>query len=413
MMIKIGVMSDLHLGYRQYGLIERELDFYNQYDKCIDELMDCDTVLIAGDIFDKPNPSPAAIVTFQNGIEKLKNEGIKVKGIRGNHTMLKRKDHISADEIFHNNYELLDTYGDIHNTNAINFYGIDYCGTDIDKFYNKLEEVKKNARVGINILLVHESFAEYCGFAGEPLEYHNIDWGDIDIVICGHIHNTLLDEAVKPVFLQPGSIERCSLTEAIDEDLNGKGVWKILIDTDSLDFSLEFVRIENFRKFFSGEWTIDEASDLRDIEYLYQALQDTINDQELQPVVSFKIYVNYHNLDRIKDFDSELENCLVINNKYYNTDIEQDIKNVMKPDGTMPTVREVLIEKASEYDAPICNLIISLFDSAQNTDKEAQLEMKTVVEDYISDTYKSDNLDDFLKQHERTQQEFIEFFDNL
>ena len=406
----IGVMSDLHLGYRQYGLIEREQDFYDQYKKCIDELMDCDIVLIAGDIFDKPNPSPAAIVEFQAGIEKLKNNGIKVKGIKGNHTMLKRKDHISADEIFYNNYELLNIDGS--SDNSVNFYGIDYCGTDINKFNTELAEVRKNTQNGLNILLVHESFAEYCGFSGEPLQYHEIDWGDIDIVICGHIHNALLDDVVKPAFLQPGSIERCSLTEAVDEELNGKGVWKISVDSD-LSFDIEFSRIVNFRKFFFGEWTVEDNFTFQDLKDWYSVLQDSINEQELEPVVQFKIYTNGANLSMIKDLDSSLENCLVVNNKYYSTEIEEEIKNIMKEDGTFPTVEEVLRDKTKEYDKPVADLILSIFKTSQENDKETELQLKEIVDKFKSENYKSENSNDFFERFEKEQQEYIEFFDNL
>ena len=29
--MKIGILSDLHLGYRQYGSVDREEDFYQQF----------------------------------------------------------------------------------------------------------------------------------------------------------------------------------------------------------------------------------------------------------------------------------------------------------------------------------------------------------------------------------------------
>ena len=42
---RIGIISDLHLNYRQYGLKDREEDFYKQYHSVILECInyDCDS----------------------------------------------------------------------------------------------------------------------------------------------------------------------------------------------------------------------------------------------------------------------------------------------------------------------------------------------------------------------------------
>ena len=38
MTIKIAHMADTHLGYKQYGLNERENDFYKTFEKIIDDI---------------------------------------------------------------------------------------------------------------------------------------------------------------------------------------------------------------------------------------------------------------------------------------------------------------------------------------------------------------------------------------
>ena len=98
--MKIGIMSDLHLGYRQYGLVDREEDFYQQFHNCCSILNkeEVEMVIIAGDIFDKPNPSPRAMHEYAKGIKNLGNK--IVVAIKGNHTMLMKKDHYSVDEFF-------------------------------------------------------------------------------------------------------------------------------------------------------------------------------------------------------------------------------------------------------------------------------------------------------------------------
>ena len=54
--MKFAHLADTHLGYRQFGLLEREKDFYEVFDKIIDKIIEekVDFVLI-GLINFKPN----------------------------------------------------------------------------------------------------------------------------------------------------------------------------------------------------------------------------------------------------------------------------------------------------------------------------------------------------------------------
>ena len=108
--MKICIATDFHLSYRQYGLEEREQDFYKQYGKLINQVIKekPQLFLILGDIFDTPYPKPIAIQTFNDGLKKLKQEGIKVCGIIGNHTLIQRKDYYPIDKVFEENYHIID-----------------------------------------------------------------------------------------------------------------------------------------------------------------------------------------------------------------------------------------------------------------------------------------------------------------
>jgi len=67
-------LADSHLGYRQYGLLERENDFYEVFDKTIDKIIesDVDFVIHSGDLFEIAKPSPEAIFGFQQSFLKIK-----------------------------------------------------------------------------------------------------------------------------------------------------------------------------------------------------------------------------------------------------------------------------------------------------------------------------------------------------
>lgn len=76
--MKFAHLSDTHLGYRQYGLIEREDDFYNVFNEIVDKIIDerVDFVIHSGDLFEIAKPSPNALLIFQEGLMKIKESGI-------------------------------------------------------------------------------------------------------------------------------------------------------------------------------------------------------------------------------------------------------------------------------------------------------------------------------------------------
>ena len=58
--MNIAIIGDLHLGYRQYGLDEREQDFYRRWNQIIDDIIarrNIDVILQLGDIFDTHIPN--------------------------------------------------------------------------------------------------------------------------------------------------------------------------------------------------------------------------------------------------------------------------------------------------------------------------------------------------------------------
>ena len=58
--IRIGQMSDLHLGYRQYGKFERVKDFYSAAATAAERIIEQkpNLVVIPGDLFHKSLPYP-------------------------------------------------------------------------------------------------------------------------------------------------------------------------------------------------------------------------------------------------------------------------------------------------------------------------------------------------------------------
>ena len=73
-------LSDLHLGFRAYGRVERganlrERDVAAAFERAVQELVRIapDVVVVAGDIFDRPDPPPGAVVALARGLEVLRS----------------------------------------------------------------------------------------------------------------------------------------------------------------------------------------------------------------------------------------------------------------------------------------------------------------------------------------------------
>jgi DNA repair exonuclease SbcCD nuclease subunit len=77
--VKLAHLSDLHLGFSAYprherGRNVREADVATAFLRAVEELerVRPDVVLVAGDVFDRPDPPSVALVTFARGIETLR-----------------------------------------------------------------------------------------------------------------------------------------------------------------------------------------------------------------------------------------------------------------------------------------------------------------------------------------------------
>ncbi len=79
--------SDWHIGFVQYGKIERFNDFYFAAMNTVNKIIDIQPqfVLHTGDIFHHQKPSPGAIRQAVKVLKKLKDNNIPVYMIRGNH----------------------------------------------------------------------------------------------------------------------------------------------------------------------------------------------------------------------------------------------------------------------------------------------------------------------------------------
>ena len=83
----IAHISDIHLGYSQFNLEEREEDIYNAFAQAIDISIKegVKLIILTGDIFNTPKPEGGAIVKLGDQLKRLKEYGIRVYFVLGDH----------------------------------------------------------------------------------------------------------------------------------------------------------------------------------------------------------------------------------------------------------------------------------------------------------------------------------------
>lgn len=332
--MKILFATDFHLSYRQYGLIEREIDFYKQFNNLIDEIIKekPDVFIELGDIYDDARPKPKAIKIFNDGIKKLNKNGIKVIGILGNHTILQRKDFYPVDFLTEG-IKYLD--GDYVIFNDVFIGGIGYHSKfQIEKFQNKLKFlIDESKKYKIKILLLHQGLKDDISFGWD---FENEMFLDFDYVFLGHIHKRITNEKHNTIFHYVGSLNCCSVTEFIDELEQGKGYSILNIENGNIQLNVK--NLVSQRPFINLNMTQNQLNDSYEDEVL-KLLKGSL----IKPIVYVKCDTKKP-FDVYKMCEKWEKNALYINKNITkieeNFDIDIKVEDLLSVDKTMKEVIE-------------------------------------------------------------------------
>ncbi len=246
-------MADVHLGYRQYKLLDREKDFYRAFSEACKLAVSkaVDFVFIAGDLFNSRAISPRTLVNAIGALQQLQVAKIPVYAIEGNHDLRDDSEHNSLPGSW---YSVLARSGLIHflmpkflegsqvqllppkkastpfsgyidlkiQSKKIRLIGSRWHGSQ-SRFY--LEKYKE----GIEALETEQGKADFTifGFHGGhenflPLNRGGLGHSDllalreiVDYVAMGHIHeHYVIEDALEKSFVfNPGSTEANNIAE--------------------------------------------------------------------------------------------------------------------------------------------------------------------------------------------------------
>jgi DNA repair protein SbcD/Mre11 len=168
----ISHISDLHLGYAQFGLEEREEDVYQTFHEAIDVSIreGVRLVILAGDLFHNPRPCGKAIITLGNALKRLKEKQIPAAFVLGEHDISRLRDvpfaHIYsnlglAKKLRHDEPFIVD--------NCAVFGADKERRSNIDSLVEKLRHAEQVAKrhYGKKVLVLHQGLTDFNKFAGE------------------------------------------------------------------------------------------------------------------------------------------------------------------------------------------------------------------------------------------------------
>lgn len=161
MTLRILHTGDLQLGYTQYGYAARKSDF-NRAAKSAISLgpeLGVDCVVIAGDLFEVPEPPASAVLALKHAVDDCTAAGIPVLGVYGNHD--------AGDEDPEENGGWLSVCGiqNLENDTAvINRRVVGGLNFRHNELFERDLELYLSRRAGLHVLVLHQALAEFTGF---------------------------------------------------------------------------------------------------------------------------------------------------------------------------------------------------------------------------------------------------------
>jgi exonuclease SbcD len=201
--MRIVHLSDTHLGFRQLhrvndaGRNEREQDVYDAFERAIAKIIELApaAAIHAGDLFDSYHPSSAALGVALDGMQHLREAGIPVVVIAGNHSSPRSA---AADHIF----GVLQRFGGAHlvygapqevRIGDLAVHAVPH-DNDPQRLSAALRAARPSADAAFNVLVAHvglDGLGQVVGaeagsvtLSGEVLDGTT----DFDYIALGHLH---------------------------------------------------------------------------------------------------------------------------------------------------------------------------------------------------------------------------------
>ncbi|MBQ2962147.1 DNA repair exonuclease [Methanobrevibacter sp.] len=347
-------LSDSHLGSRQFGLLERETDFYDVFAKNIDKIIekDVDFVIHSGDLFDNNRPSTEALLAFQKALLRLNEAKIPIYAIAGNHDSILRKGALPPQVLFKDiGLKLISDKNPAYNEGPVLICGVRYVPSSQSRaLKNAYDQLSKLADKYLKSILVsHQGIDKWMHEDTHEIELSEMP-KNFDYYAMGHVHNYVEEDFGKGKLVYPGSMEIWRTSESNENYReNGKGFVVVDLSYDKpqvervkIDLPREFYKeIIDYNKFDERLAIIKEEIESLDNKPLldltvaggdfdsaevYEVINDAIGDSVLNLRPSFKpdkVLDEEKLIDTTKILDPRALLQKRVNEKYQNDDVNK------------------------------------------------------------------------------------------
>jgi DNA repair protein SbcD/Mre11 len=252
-------LADVHLGYDRYDSPARSRDFFEAFRDALERYAIAervDFVLIVGDLFEHRQVLPDTLNQARVCLEMLREEGIPVLAIEGNHDyrlygtqsswlnylaeweLLKLLELEESNHLEHWNPETRQG-GYIDLPCGVRVIGSNWYGAAAPQAILQLAEVIPTLPTGpdYTVMMFHHGLegqvARYTG----ALRYQDLlplRKAGVDYLALGHIHRQY---TVEDWIFNPGSVEANSVSE--NQTQNPRGVYLVNLSPDGIDAQLQ------------------------------------------------------------------------------------------------------------------------------------------------------------------------------
>ena len=377
--MKFAHLADTHLGYRQFGLYEREKDFYEVFEKITDKIIEekVDFVIHSGDLFDNSRPSPLALLTFQKCLIKLKNANIPVYAIAGNHDSVLRKGAIPPQVLFKKfGLKVISPINTNYMYKDVFIAGLPYYSSSQYKnLKNKLSDLsKKAANHEKSILVLHQGIDKYFN-----LQYE-LEIGDVPdnftYYAMGHLHNFINDDFGEGKLVYPGSSEVWKTSELEDYRKNGKGF--VIVDLDGKKPSIDRIKIDIPREF------IERTLDYDNLASGIEAIKQTIKDFDKKPILDLTVNNVTSTSNAHEIITEELDDLALMIRPKFKVPGEESIDLIIDKENALGPI-EVLSSRLEKYDdAEIIKFATELYNLLS---KDKSEDAKELMDEFYKEKY--------------------------
>jgi len=374
-------LADTHLGFRQYGLVERENDFFQVFDEAIDEVIRerPDFVIHSGDLFEYSRPPTRALLTVQKAILRLKEEKIPIYAIAGNHDIVMRKNALPPQILYRDfGLKLISPKKPFYLEGDVFIGGAPYTSKYHSKqLIERLQNIEKSSHdYKKRILVLHQGIDRYI-----PYEYE-IKIGDVpqsfNYCAFGHVHERVIDDFGEGKLAYPGSTEIWRSNEVEGYKKNGKGFYLV-------DISGEVPEIENINLKLPREF-IKETILFNKLQEELSRIRQHVSSLHTKPILM--VTVEGGNFSRSEVYEplnhSLSEFCLAVRSNYKPITVE-DEKNLFKNGKEALDIKKMIEHSLKDFNNEKVNrLATGLLKELSDGDFKMA---ETMVQDFYEELY--------------------------